>query len=142
MTETSSDVADDEKFFFRQEDNENESDEQIVQREKKIWQNAQEGLANVEPISLRTSVKEFTKLDRKTTSYFIIGIEANERMRVEQNVDLVLKKSKLKLQGHLLDEVLLTTDRRYKHYKANEDGIILREGLIFQKNLEETVSVK
>ena len=38
--------------------------------------------------------------------------------------------------------MLLTTDRRFKHYKANEDRIILKDGLLFRKYYGETGSVK
>ena len=57
------------------------------------------------------------------------GIKANARIRVEQGVDLVLKNMKLKFLGQPLDEVLMMTDSRYKNYKANEDRIILVDGL-------------
>ena len=33
-------------------------------------------------------------------------------------------------------------DRRYKHYKANEDGIILKDGLLFRKYYVETGRIK
>ena len=64
--------------------------------------------------------------DRHTTSYSINGIKANARTRVQQNADIVLKNPKLKILGQPHDDVLLTTDRRFKHYKANEDRIILK----------------
>ena len=70
------------------------------------------------------------------------GIKANERIRVEQDVDLVLKSMKLKSLGQPYDEVLLMTDSRYKKYKANEAHIILKDGLLFRKNFGETGSVK
>ena len=38
--------------------------------------------------------------------------------------------------------MLLSTDRRFKHYKANEDRIILKDGLLFRKYFGETGSVK
>ena len=38
--------------------------------------------------------------------------------------------------------MLLATERRYKHYKANEGRIILKDGLLFQKYFGETGSVK
>ena len=38
--------------------------------------------------------------------------------------------------------MLLTTDKRLKHYKANEDRIILKDKLSFQKNYRETVNIK
>ena len=38
--------------------------------------------------------------------------------------------------------MLLTTDSRFKHYKANEDRIILKDGLPFRKYYGETGSVE
>ena len=43
------------------------------------------------------------------------GIKANAQKRAEQDVDLLLKNLKLKILGQPLDEVLITTDPRYKH---------------------------
>ena len=86
-------------------------------------------------------MKELTKIDGITTSYSMIEIKANARIRVEQNVDLVLKDLKLKLFGQQHDDVLLTTDRRFKHYKANEDCNIFKDGLLFRKHYKKTGSV-
>ena len=86
-----------------------------------------------QPPTLETSVKEFTKIDGNTTSYSMNGIKANARTRVEQDVDLVLKNMKLKILGQPHYEVLMITDSRYKNYKANEDRIILKDGLLFRK---------
>ena len=38
--------------------------------------------------------------------------------------------------------MLLSTDRQFKHYKANDDGIILKDGLLFTEYYGETSSVK
>ena len=91
---------------------------------------------------MKPSIKEFTKIDGNTTSYSINGIKASARIRVEQDADLVLKNLKLKILGQPHDDVLLATDGRYKHYKANEDRIILKDGLLFRKYYGETGSVK
>ena len=91
---------------------------------------------NEESPVLKTSVKEFTKVDGNTTSYSMNGLKA--KIRVEEDVDLVLKKMKLKILGRPLDEVLMMTDSRYKSYKANEDRIILKDGLLFRKFFGET----
>ena len=91
---------------------------------------------------MKPSIKEFTKTDGNTTSYFINGIKASARIRVEQDADLVLKNLKFKILGQPHDDVLLATDRRYKHYKANEDRIILKDGLLFRKYYGETGCVK
>ena len=87
-------------------------------------------------------MKEFTKIDGNTTSYSITRIKANARVRVEQDVDLVLKNMKLRILGQPYDEVLIMTDSRYKKYKANEDRIILKDGLLFRKYFGETGSIK
>ena len=91
---------------------------------------------------MKPSIKEFTKFDGKTIAYSINGIKANARRRVEQGADLVLKSMKLKIFGQPHNDELLTTDRRFKHYKANEDCIILKDGLLFRKYYGETGSVK
>ena len=93
---------------------------------------------------MKPSVKEFTKIDGNTTSYSLNGIKASARIRVEEDADLVLKKLTLKILGQPHDDVLLATDRRFKHYKANEneDRIILKDGLLFRKYYGETGSVK
>ena len=49
---------------------------------------------------------------------------------------------KLKILGQPHDEVKMMTDSRYKDYKANEDRIILKDGLLFRKYFGETGSVK
>ena len=49
---------------------------------------------------------------------------------------------KLKILGQPYDEVLIMTDSRYKNYKANEERIILKDGLLLRKYFGETGSVK
>ena len=70
------------------------------------------------------------------------GIKANARIRVEHDVDLLSKNLKLKILGQPHDEVLMTTDNRYKHYKAKEVCIIFNEGLLFRKYYGETRNAK
>ena len=143
MTTSSSDVANEEQFFLTQADNKDESEEQTLERIGQTWQNAKQWVAKEKPSSLKTSMKKFTKIDGSTTSHSINGIKANAQIRVEQVVDLVLKEMKLKILGPLTnDEVSVTTDSRYKHYKANKDGIILKDGLLFRNYFKETNSVK
>ena len=70
------------------------------------------------------------------------GSKATARIRVEQDVDLALKNMKLKILGQPYDEVLIMTVSRYKNYKANEDRIILKDGLLYRQYFGETSSVK
>ena len=39
-------------------------------------------------------------------------------------------------------EVLLTADKRFKHYKMNEDSISLKDGLLFRKYYGKTGKIK
>ena len=142
VTTSSSDVADEEQFFFTHADDNNEPEEQNLERKERLKQNAKQWAANEESPILKTSLKEFTKIDGNTSSYSMNGIKANARIRVKQDVDLVLKNMKLKILGQPQDEVLMMTDSRYKNYKANEDRIILEDGLSFRKYFGETGSVK
>ena len=141
QTTSSSDVADEEQHFSTQADNNDESDELTLERKEQSKQYAKQWAVNEESPVSKTSVKEFTKIDGNTTSYSMNGIKANARIRVEQDVDLVLKNMNLKILGQPHDEVLEMTDSRYKNYKANEDRIILKHGLLFGKYFGEMGSV-
>ena len=142
VSTSSSDVADEEQFFFTQPDDQHETEEQILQRKEQSRKKAAEWVTNQELSSIKPSIKEFTKIDGNTTSYSINGIKASARIGVEQDADLVLRNLKLKILGQTHDDVLLATDRRFKYYKANEDRIILKDGLLFRKYYGETESVK
>ena len=139
---SSSDVADEEQCFLTQADNNDNSEEQTVDRKEQSRQNAKQWAANEGSSALKTSVKELTKIDGNTRSFSRNGIKANARIRVEQDVDLVLKNMKLKIVGQPHDEVIMMTDKPYKIYKANEDRIKLKDGLLFRKYFGEPGSVK
>ena len=91
VTTSSSDVADEEQFFFTQTDGEAESEKQTLERKAQSRKKTTEWAAHEEPSSMKPSLKELSKIDGNTTSYAIHGIKANARIRVEQDVDLVLK---------------------------------------------------
>ena len=110
VTTSSPDVTDEEQIFFTHADDGKELKEQNLERKERSRQKAKQWAANEESPALKTSVKEFTKIDGNTTSYSINGIKANARIRVEQDVDLVLKNMKLKILGQPYDEVLIITD--------------------------------
>ena len=109
---TSPYAADEEQFFFRQADNNGASEQQTLEQKEQSKINAMQWVAEQEPFSLKTRVKDFTKIDGNTTSYSMNRIKANARTRVEQDVDLVLKNMKLKIPSQPHDEVLMMTDSR------------------------------
>ena len=59
-----------------------------------------------------------------------------------QDVNLVLKKENTEICMPTCDEVLLTTNRQYKHYKANGDRTLLKKGLFNPKHYGATGSIK
>ena len=77
VTTSSSDVADEEQFFCRQADENDESEEQTLEKREQSRQIARQRVAKEEPSALKTSVKEITKINGKTTSYSMIVIKAN-----------------------------------------------------------------
>ena len=90
VTTSSSEVADEEQFFFMQTNGQDETEEQFLQREDQSRENAVEWVVIKEPSSMKPSIKEFTKIDGNTTSYSLHGIKANARIQVEQDADLAL----------------------------------------------------
>ena len=142
LTTSYSDAAREEQFFVTQADNNDESEEQTLERKEQTRQNAKQWAANEESSALKTSVKDITKVDGNTTSFSMNGIKANARIRIKQDVAVVLKNLKLKILGQPHDEIILMIDSRYKNYNANEDCINLKVGLLFRKCFGETGSVK
>ena len=79
VSTSSSDVADEEQFFFTQADCEDETEEKILQRKRQSQKKATDWVANEESSSLKPGIKEFTKIKGNTTSYSMNGIKANAR---------------------------------------------------------------
>ena len=67
------------------------------------------------------------------------AINTNAQKPVEQDVDLVLKNMKLRILGQPNDEVVIRTDSRHKHYKANEDREFLKMAYCSGNFLEKQV---
>ena len=112
---TSSDVADEEQFVFFPRQTMRVSQMDKSPMEKQSRQKAMEWVADKEPSREITSVKEFTKIDGDATSHSMTGIKVKAQIRVEQNVDLVVKNLEMKIFGQCNDEALLTRNKRYKH---------------------------
>ena len=87
-------------------------------------------------------IKASLKINRKSAPNSIKRIKANARIPVEQETNQVQRNSKLKIVGQSHDEMLLTTDSRFKHYKMNEDLIIFKHCLLFCKYNGVTGSAK
>ena len=71
-------------------------EEQALERKENSRKRVTERAAHEEPSSMKPRIKEFTKIDGNTTSFSIDGTKANARIRVDQDVELVLKNLKIK----------------------------------------------
>ena len=91
MTTSSSVVADEEQFFFTQADKNDEPEEWTLDLNEQSKQNAKQFVANEESSSLKKSVKQWLKINGITKTFSMIEIKGNARIRVEKDVDLVLK---------------------------------------------------
>ena len=109
---------------------------------KQSRKSATEWVANEEPSSMKPFFMEFTRIDGNSTLYSIQRIKTSVRIRVEQDIDTVVKSLKLKILGQPQDEVLLTSYSRFEHYEANGDRIVLRNVLLFRKSYGEIGSFK
>ena len=69
VTTPSSDLADEEHFFFAQTDGGNEKEKQNHERIKQSRKKATGWIANEEPFSMKPSIKGVTKISGVTTSY-------------------------------------------------------------------------
>ena len=139
---SSSEVAKEKKFFFTQTDDEKETEEQTFEHKSQCKRNKTAKVGNEAPPSMKPSFEEFTRIDGNSMSYSINAIKANSRIRVEQDVDLVLNNLKLKLLRKQHDKVLLTSNSRFEHCKSNEDCIMLKYGLQIRSYCGETGRVK
>ena len=64
VSTSSSDVADEKQFFFKQTDGQDETEEQVLQRKRQSQNKAADWVIFKEPSSMKPSIKEFTNILR------------------------------------------------------------------------------
>ena len=145
----SSNVAEEEQFYFLPEDD-IETEEQIWERKQRALKKIQENDTPQRPEEINNN----TTHPEKTTVVFQTEItrrsqnpEENERplprdMRHQQDRDNVLRNYKLRLLKEPYDEHLIATDHRALQYTAQESRIILKDGLLYRQYFGETEAVK
>ena len=146
----SSNVAEEEQFYFLPEDD-IETEEQIWERKQRARKKIQE---NDTPQTSGEEINNNTTHPEETTVVFQTEItkrtqnsEENERtlprdMRHQQDQDNVLRNYKLRLLREPYDEHLMATDPRALQYTAQESRIILKDGLLCRQYFGETGAVK
>ena len=145
----SSNVAEEEQFYFLPEDD-IETEEQIWERKQRARKKIQENNTPQTPEEINnntthpeeTTVVFQTEITRRTQN-----TEENERplprdMRHQQDKDNVLRNYKLRLLKEPYDEHLKATNHRALQYTAQESRIILKDGLIYRQYFGKTGAVK
>ena len=146
----SSNVAEEEQFYFLPEDD-IETEEQIWERKQRARKKIQK---NNTPQTPGEEINNNTTHPEETTVVFQTEItrrtqnpEENERplprdMRHQQDRDNVLRNYKLPLLKEPYDEHLMATDHRALQYTSQESRIILKDGLLYRQYFGDTGAVK
>ena len=146
----SSNVAEEEQFYFLPEDDIG-TEEHIWERKqrarKKIQENDTTQTPGEETNNNTTHAEEATVVFQTEKTRRTQNSEENEKplprdMRHQQDRDKVLRNYKLRLLKEPYDEHLMATDNRALQYTAQESRIILKDGLLYRQYFGETGAVK
>ena len=146
----SSNVAEEEQFYFLPEDD-IETEEQIWERKqrarKKIQENDTPQMPGEETNNNTNHAEETTVVFQTEITRRSHNSEENEKplprdMRHQQDRDHVLRNYKLRLLKEPYDEHLMATDHRALQYTAQESRIILKDGLLYRQYFGETGAIK
>ena len=115
-------------------DNNSETNEQLFAKEKQSQNVASAIVAHEESSLLKMrSDRNVTKISWNNLSLFLIGIKTNARVSLEPDISLLSKKKKLDSRDETHGEVALMLNKTYKHCKANDESIIIRDSLVSLK---------
>ena len=146
----SSNVAEEEQFYFLPEDD-IETEEQIWERKQRARKKIQEKntpqtpgdeINNNTTHPEETTVVFQTEITRRTQNPEDYERPLPSDMRHQQDRDNVLRNYKLRLLKEPYDEHLMATVHRTLQYTAQESRIILKDGLLYRQYFGETGAVK
>ena len=125
----STDVADEEQFFFLPDKTiETEEEKKLAQKEQ-----ARQNACDEETTKRKLAITESTPIPMNKTSYTFGAIKENARIRVEQDSNLVFKALKRKLICEEYDKHLLQTDPTAKCLLVDENRLIVKDGVLMRK---------
>ena len=142
VSTSSSDVADEEQTFYTQADNNDESEEQTLERKKTIQTKCKAIRSKWRTMLLENKCERIYKDRRK---HYVVIHEWNRGKSTNTSrarFQSCFEENETDISRPTTWRILMTTYSRYKHYKANEDRIILKDGLMFRKYFGATGSVK
>ena len=123
----SSDVADEEHFFFLA-DEEAESEQKIFAKKALSKQRA----IDEHEKELSTKVTEVIKIPLNSAVYSFGAITENARIRNEQDANPLLKALKLRISHEEYDKHLLQTEQRGRNLLRHEERIIMKDGVLMR----------
>ena len=112
----STDVADEEQFFFLLDETIETEEETLLQKEP-----ARQTARDEVPTKIKLAIQETTPIPIHKASYTFAAIEEDACIRVEQDSDLVFKAIKKKLICEENDKYLLQTDSTSKRLLVHEN---------------------
>ena len=124
----STDVADEEQFFFFPDETIETEEERLLPKEQ-----ARQNACNEETTKLKLANKETTPIPIIKASYNFGAIKEDARIRVEQESDLAFKAIKRKLICDEYDKHFLLTDPTAKRLLVHENILIVKNGILMQK---------
>ena len=132
----SSDVLDEEQFFFLP-DEKDESEPELFARKAISKRRA----IDEHEKDLSTKVTEIIKILLNSAVYSFGAIKENARIRNEQDTDPLLKALKQRISHEEYDKHLLKTEPRGRNLLRHEERIILKDGDLMRKYYGEDGSV-
>ena len=125
VTTSSSDVADEEQFFITQTDGKDETEDQTLEKREV----SEKGNRRGSTCGIILNEAKYKILYKHQRKHFVVLHERNQGKCTDTsgtNFRSILKNRNIKRLGQPLDKVLLTTDRQFKHYTADENRIFLK----------------
>ena len=128
----STDVADEEQFFFIPDET-IETEEEILLQKEQAKQTARVEVTT----KIKLAIQETTPTPINIASYTFGAIEEDARMRVEQDTDIVFRAIKKKLLCEEYDKQLIQPAPRAKRLLVHDNRLIVKDGTLLRKHYGE-----
>ena len=128
----STDVAEEEQFFFLPDETIETEEEMLLQKEQ-----ARQAACDEVTSKIKLVVQKTTPIPINKASYTFGAKKEDARIGVEQDSDLVFKATKKKLICEEYDKHLLQTDSTATRLLVHENRQIVKDGILMRKHYGE-----
>ena len=129
----STDVADEEQFFFLPEKSLKQKKKSYHTKNKRDKRQHKTTARDEQTTKIKLAVEETTPIPINKAPYNFGALKEDARIRVEQDTDLVFKAKKRKLIFEGYDKHLPTTDPKAKRRLVLKNRLIVKDGIIIKK---------